>query len=59
MSREDADDLMLRYDRAREAYRLAVRLGLPNVDEMFAKWNEAREAIIDALCSEAETGRAA
>ena len=54
MSRTEADEVMLRYDRAKEAYRLAVRLGLPNIEDAFAKWNEAREELIGRLCSEAK-----
>ena len=54
MSRAEADDIVLRYDRLKEAYRLAVRLGLPNVDQAFEAWNREREALIDRLCADAE-----
>ena len=51
MSRVDADALMAAYDDAFTAYRLACRLG-HGQDEAFAKWNEAREALIAALAGE-------
>jgi hypothetical protein len=59
MRRPEADTLVTAYDDLVRAYRLAVRLGLPDVDAVFAKMNGAREALIDGLCGEAEEGRAA
>lgn len=52
LSRIAADDLMVAYDDAVSAYRLAVRLGV-EAGPAFAKWNEERERLIDSLCREA------
>ena len=59
MKRPDADALLTAYDDAQRAYRFAVRVGLPSVDEAFAKWNEARENLIGLLCGEVQADAAA
>lgn len=56
MSREEADEMMHKYDQAQSRYRLAVRVQADpeTLLKAFTVANDAREALIDRLCSEAK-----